>query len=155
RALETHCEEVLVGKSGVDGVYTADSRTEPTAVRIDHLTFEEAIGRDLRVVDSIALALCRDNHLTMRVIGIGTPCNVAAAPRGAEIVTIVTSEPVPQPSKEQASSTTPFSKPRRRWTRPSRWPERTSPESAPDVPTPACSRRSRWTTTVLPPRCSS
>ncbi|HLS64710.1 MAG TPA: UMP kinase [Ruania sp.] len=102
RALETHCEEVLVGKNGVDGVYTADPRTDPTAVRIDHLTFEEAIRRDLRVVDSTALALCRDNHLTMRVFGMGTPGNVAGALRGEKIGTIVTSEPVPEPTKEQA-----------------------------------------------------
>ena len=101
RALETHCEEVLVGKNGVDGVYTADPRTDPTAVRIDHLTFEEAIRRDLRVVDSTALALCRDNRLTMRVFGMGTPGNVAGALKGEKIGTIVTSEPDPQ-TKEQA-----------------------------------------------------
>ena len=102
RALETHCEEVLVGKNGVDGVYTADPRTDPTAVRIDHLTFDEAIRRDLRVVDSTALALCRDNQLTMRVFGMGTPGNVAGALKGEKIGTIVTSEPVPEPIKEQA-----------------------------------------------------
>ncbi|WP_022916861.1 UMP kinase [Ruania albidiflava] len=102
RALETHCDEVLVGKNGVDGVYTADPRTDPTAVRIDHLTFEEAIRRDLRVVDSTALALCRDNDLTMRVFGMGTPGNVAGALQGEKIGTIVTSQPVPEPTKEQA-----------------------------------------------------
>ena len=101
RALETHCEEVLVGKNGVDGVYTADPRTDPTAVRIDHLTFDEAIQQDLRVVDSTALALCRDNRLTMRVFGMGTPGNVAGALKGEKIGTIVTSEPDPQ-TKEQA-----------------------------------------------------
>ena len=101
RALETHCEEVLVGKNGVDGVYTADPRTDPTAVRIDHLTFDEAIQKDLRVVDSTALALCRDNQLTMRVFGMGTPGNVAGALKGEKIGTIVTSEPDPQ-TKEQA-----------------------------------------------------
>ncbi|WP_147916514.1 UMP kinase [Ruania zhangjianzhongii] len=101
RALETHCEEVLVGKNGVDGVYTADPRTDPTAVRIDHLTFDEAIQKDLRVVDSTALALCRDNRLTMRVFGMGTPGNVAGALKGEKIGTIVTSEPDPQ-TKEQA-----------------------------------------------------
>ena len=89
RALETHCEEVLVGKNGVDGVYTADPRIDATAVRIDHLTFEEAIRRDLRVVDSTALALCRDNKLTMRVFGMGTPGNVAGALKGEKIGTIV------------------------------------------------------------------
>ena len=48
RALETHCEEVLVGKNGVDGVYTADPRIDATAVRIDHLTFEETCASSTR-----------------------------------------------------------------------------------------------------------
>src|SRR5664280_1831668 len=39
RALETHCQEVLMGKNGVDGVYSADPRSDPTAVRFEHLTY--------------------------------------------------------------------------------------------------------------------
>ncbi|UFU04162.1 UMP kinase [Ruania suaedae] len=108
RALETHCDEVLVGKNGVDGVYTADPRLDAGAVRIDELTFEQAIQQDLRVVDSTALALCRDNRLTMRVFGMNQPGNVAGALKGEKIGTIVTSAPRPteapqtQHSKEQA-----------------------------------------------------
>ncbi|SED84979.1 UMP kinase [Ruania alba] len=108
RALETHCGEVLVGKNGVDGVYTADPRVDPAATRIDYLTFDEAIQKDLRVVDSTALALCRDNDLTMRVFGMNDPGNVAGALKGEKIGTIVTSQPrpsEPNPSlqnKEQA-----------------------------------------------------
>src|SRR4051812_34846599 len=43
RALETHCDEVLVGKNGVDGVYTADPNVDATATRLDHLTYTDAI----------------------------------------------------------------------------------------------------------------
>ncbi|UFU05197.1 UMP kinase [Ruania halotolerans] len=93
RALETHCGEVLVGKNGVDGVYTADPRVDSSATRIDYLTFDEAIQKDLRVVDSTALALCRDNDLTMRVFGMNAPGNVAGALKGEKIGTIVTSQP--------------------------------------------------------------
>src|SRR5690625_5085873 len=67
RALEVKCDEVLVGKNGVDGVYTADPAVDPAAQKIDRITFDEAIQRDLRVVDSTAFALCRDNELPMRV----------------------------------------------------------------------------------------
>ncbi len=91
RALETHCEEVLVGKNGVDGVYTADPNTDPNAELLKHITFDEAIQRDLRVVDSTALALCRDNELPMHVFGMGEPGNVTRALRGEMIGTLVTS----------------------------------------------------------------
>src|SRR5690625_394029 len=101
RALETHCEEVLVGKNGVDGVYTSDPRTDPTAERIDHLTFAEAMRRDLRVLDSTALALCRDNALTMRVFGMGIEGNVAGALKGEKIGTVVTAQPASNNPKEQ------------------------------------------------------
>lgn len=89
RALETHCVEVLVGKNGVDGVYTADPREDANAQLIESLTFEQAIQQNLRVVDSTALALCRDNHLPMRVFGMDEPGNVTRALRGEMIGTLV------------------------------------------------------------------
>ncbi|HLS25478.1 MAG TPA: UMP kinase [Beutenbergiaceae bacterium] len=91
RALETHCEEVLVGKNGVDGVYTADPHTDPNAELLKHVTFDEALRRGLRVVDSTALALCRDNELPMHVFGMSEPGNVTRALRGEMIGTLVTS----------------------------------------------------------------
>jgi len=92
RALETKCDEVLVGKNGVDGVYTADPRIDPEAKKIDYITFDEAIQKDLRVVDSTAFALCRDNGLPMRVFGMNEPGHVTQALLGAEIGTLVTTE---------------------------------------------------------------
>lgn len=94
RALETHCDEVLVGKNGVDGVYTADPRTDPTARKLDHLTYEDAIKEGLKVVDAAAFSLCMDNDLTMRVFGMAEPGNVTRALRGEKIGTLVTRQPV-------------------------------------------------------------
>ncbi|MCK6210684.1 UMP kinase [Georgenia sp. EYE_87] len=93
RALETHCDEVLVGKNGVDGVYTADPRTDPSATRLDHLTYDDAIRQGLRVVDAAAFSLCMENDLTMRVFGMGEPGNVTRALRGEKIGTLVTANP--------------------------------------------------------------
>ena len=54
RALETHCQEVLMGKNGVDGVYTADPRTDPTALKLDQLTYTDALVQGLAVMDATA-----------------------------------------------------------------------------------------------------
>jgi uridylate kinase len=92
RALETHCQEVLMGKNGVDGVYTADPRTDPTAVRLDHLTYADALLQGLEVVDSTAFSLCKDNGVRMRVFGMSDPGNVTLALQGEKIGTLVTAD---------------------------------------------------------------
>ena len=58
RALESKCDVVLVAKNGVDGVYTADPRHDPTAQKLDHVTYGEAMARGLRIMDQTAFALC-------------------------------------------------------------------------------------------------
>lgn len=90
RALETHCEEILVAKNGVDGVYDDDPRLNPQAHRFEHVTFSEALARGLKVVDATALALCRDNGLRMRIFGMSDPGSVSAALLGEGIGTLVT-----------------------------------------------------------------
>ncbi|HEY0187419.1 MAG TPA: UMP kinase [Cellulomonas sp.] len=92
RALEVDCDEVLMGKNGVDGVYSADPRTDPTAVRLDHLTYTEAIVQELGVMDSTALSMCRDNGVRMRVFGLEEPGNVTRVLRGEKIGTLVTED---------------------------------------------------------------
>jgi uridylate kinase len=91
RALETHCQEVLMGKNGVDGVYSADPRVDPSAVKLDHLTYTEALVQDLTVMDATAMSLCRDNDVTMRVFGMNEAGNVTRALQGEKIGTLVTS----------------------------------------------------------------
>ena len=63
RALETHCDVVLFTKNGVDGVYSADPKLDPTATKYDELTYEEAISRNLRVIDQTAFTLAQENKL--------------------------------------------------------------------------------------------
>ena len=91
RTLETHCDEVLMGKNGVDGVYTADPKTDPTARKLDTLTYNDALQQGLKVVDSTAFSLCMDNNVVMRVFGMGEPGNVTRALLGDNIGTVVTS----------------------------------------------------------------
>jgi uridylate kinase len=88
-ALEIGADEVLVAKNGVDGVYTADPKTNPDAVRIDTITYRDALQRGLKVVDSTAFSLCMDNGIDMRVFGMEPAGNVTRA-LGESIGTLVT-----------------------------------------------------------------
>lgn len=90
RALEIGADEVLVAKNGVDGVYTADPKKDPTATKIDRLTYSDALQRGLKVVDSTAFSLCMDNRMDMRVFGMEPAGNVTKALLGEQIGTLVT-----------------------------------------------------------------
>jgi uridylate kinase len=89
RALETKCEVVLMGKSGVDGVYTADPRIDSTATKLDTVTFADALQQGLRVADATAFALCMENHLPMIVFGMQEEGAIARVVRGEKIGTYV------------------------------------------------------------------
>jgi uridylate kinase len=89
RALETHCDAVLFTKNGVDGVYSADPNKDPHATRFDTLTYEEAISRDLRVVDQTAFTLAAENKLPMIVMGLEPEGSILRAARGEKIGTLV------------------------------------------------------------------
>jgi uridylate kinase len=90
RALEIHADAVLMSKNGVDGVYTADPRTDPTAIKLDTVTFEEALRRGLRVVDAAAFSLCMDNRLPMLVFGAEGADTIIRAVIGERIGTLIT-----------------------------------------------------------------
>ncbi len=89
RALEIHADEVLVAKNGVDGVYSADPRVDPDAVKLELLTYSDALVQGLKVVDSTAFSLCMDNGMPMHVFGMEPAGNVAKAIRGERIGTLV------------------------------------------------------------------
>jgi uridylate kinase len=89
RALEIGADVVLLAKNGVDGVYTADPRTDATATKVDEITYQEALVQGLKVVDSTAFSLCMDNRMPMVVFGMSPDGNVAAAIRGERIGTLV------------------------------------------------------------------
>ena len=89
RALESKCDVVLVAKNGVDGVYTADPRTNPDAVKLDHVTYAEAIAQGLRIMDQTAFALCGENKLPMVVFGMEPEGNILKVVQGEKIGTLV------------------------------------------------------------------
>lgn len=90
RALEIGADEVLVAKNGVDGVYTADPNKDASATKIDEITYQDALQRGLKVVDSTAFSLCMDNGIDMRVFGMEPAGNVTRALLGERIGTLVT-----------------------------------------------------------------
>jgi len=89
RALETKCEVVLMAKSGVDGVYDSDPRTNPNAKKYEHLTFSEALQGELKVADATAFALCMENSLPMVVFGMEPEGNILRVVQGETIGTLV------------------------------------------------------------------
>lgn len=89
RALEISADVVLVAKNGVDGVYDADPRKNEGALKLDHVTYQEALVQGLKVVDSTAFSLCMDNSMPMVVFGMEPSGNLAKAIRGDRIGTLV------------------------------------------------------------------
>jgi uridylate kinase len=88
RAAELRCDAVLKATQ-VDGVYSADPKKDPGAVRFDRLTHDEAITRDLKVMDTAAFALARENRLPIIVGSVHAPSSVHAILTGRAASTIV------------------------------------------------------------------
>jgi uridylate kinase len=78
-----------MAKNGVDGVYDADPKSDPGARKFRRLDFLEAIRRELRVMDTTALSLCKDNNLPIIVFDLLTEGNIRRAVEGEPIGTIV------------------------------------------------------------------
>ncbi|HUP68257.1 MAG TPA: UMP kinase, partial [Acidimicrobiales bacterium] len=90
RAVEIEADVLLKGThGGVDGVYSADPRTDPTATRFDEISFKEMLDRDLRVMDLTAITFCQDNELSILVFDVMTPGNVGLAVAGERIGTLI------------------------------------------------------------------
>ena len=79
-----------MAKSGVDGVYTSDPKKDPTAEKLDVLSYDDALRRDIRVMDQTAMTMCKDNNLSMVVFGMEGEGNVTRAIRGETLGTLVT-----------------------------------------------------------------
>jgi uridylate kinase len=89
RALEIGSEVILMAKNGVDGVYDADPKEHPEARKFLHLDYLEAIRRELKVMDTTALSLCKDNDLPIIVFDLLTEGNIRRAVCGEPIGTVV------------------------------------------------------------------
>ncbi len=90
RALEVHAEAILMAKNGVEGIYTADPRTDPDAEFIEQITARDALQRGLKVMDSTALSLCMDNQLPIYVFNMNDAANIERIVSGARVGTLVT-----------------------------------------------------------------
>src|SRR5437867_10619120 len=90
RAAEIGAGVILKGThSGVDGVYSADPRTNPDAVKFSHVEFLEVLKQGLKVMDSTAITFCRDNDLPIVVFDVLKPGNIHRALVGEPIGTLV------------------------------------------------------------------
>lgn len=88
RATEINADIILLGKA-IDAVYSADPKLDPSAQKYDKISYLEVLEKDLKVMDSTATAMCRDNNIPLLVFGIADPENIVRAIKGEEIGTLV------------------------------------------------------------------
>ena len=81
RAAEIEADVILVAKT-IDGVYSADPKVDPNAIKYDKITYLDILNKDLKVMDSTATSLCRDNNIPLLVFGINEPENILKAVMG-------------------------------------------------------------------------
>lgn len=91
RAAEIEADVILVAKT-IDGVYSADPKIDPNAIKYDKITYLDILNKDLKVMDSTATSLCRDNNIPLLVFGINEPENILKAVMGEKIGTLVEGE---------------------------------------------------------------
>ena len=125
RALECQCDMVLMCKSGVDGVYDSDPRTNPDARKLDTVTYADALRKGLEVVDAAAFSLCMENGLPMVVFGMEGEGNITRALLGERMGTLVTPLSRPRPRRPRLPLT--------HWTRPPRRPHGIPKETCPMI----------------------
>jgi uridylate kinase len=89
RALEIGSEALLLAKSGVDGVYSADPKKDLKATKYDSISYDEVLSKSLAVADAAAFSLCRENDLPIIVFDLLTSGNIGRAVRGEQIGTLV------------------------------------------------------------------
>ena len=89
RALEIGVDALLLAKSGVDGVYSADPRKDSSATKFDYISYSDVLSKSLAVADAAAFSLCRENKLPIVVFNLLEKGNIARAVRGEKIGTLV------------------------------------------------------------------
>ena len=83
------CAQVVMKATNVDGVYTADPKKDPTATKYEHITFQEVLEKNLKVMDAAAIAICRENRLPILVFNMMKPGGLVAAVNGTHEGTLV------------------------------------------------------------------
>lgn len=92
RAAEINAEAILMAKNGVDGVYNADPKKDPTAVKFSELTHVEVIHKGLKIMDSTAATLSMDNDIDLIVFNMNEPGNIKKVVLGEAIGTTVSNK---------------------------------------------------------------
>lgn len=92
RAVELGCDAILAAKEGVNGVFTADPKTDPHAQKYETLAFDDVLKQDIRVMDQAALLLARDHDMPLHVFGFDLPNAVEAICLGRDIGTMISSK---------------------------------------------------------------
>ncbi|MCU0335738.1 MAG: UMP kinase [Chitinophagaceae bacterium] len=88
RAIEIKAEVILKG-TRVDGIYTADPEKDPTATKYETISYQECIGKNLKVMDMTAFTLCMENNLPIIVFDMNTPGNLRRVVMGDQVGTLV------------------------------------------------------------------
>lgn len=89
RAAEIGADAILMAKN-IDAVYTADPKTDPSAVRLSEITYSEMLDRGLRVIDLTSAVLCMENKIPTLVFGLDDPDNIFRAAMGEKLGTLIT-----------------------------------------------------------------
>ncbi len=87
RASEIKADVILMAKNGVDGVYSADPKKDPNAVKFEHLTYMDLLNKGLQVMDSTATSMCMDNKMKLVVFNMNESGNIVRAASGEKIGT--------------------------------------------------------------------
>ncbi len=92
RAYELGIDTILMGKNGVDGVYSDDPRTNKKAIRYEHLTYQEVLEKKLKVVDEGSIQICQKNNIKMLVFNINDMDNISKAVQDNKLGTLIEGE---------------------------------------------------------------
>jgi len=88
RATEIEAE-IIMKATNVDGIYTADPKKDPSATRFDHISYQDVLEKNLKVMDGAAIAICRECNIPILVFDVNVPGNLIAAVQGKPIGTLV------------------------------------------------------------------
>ena len=103
RALEIGSEALLLAKSGVDGVYSADPKKDKSATKYESVSYDEVLSKSLAVADAAAFALCRENKLPIVIFDLKNNGNIKRAVSGESIGTLVSQQKLLKDIKGQQS----------------------------------------------------
>lgn len=94
RASEMDCDLMLMAKNGVDGVYSADPKKDKLATRFSSMSYDDVIQKDLRIIDTAAISLCRDKNMPIAVFDFARPGAVRDIVSGLDVGTVISNSKV-------------------------------------------------------------